>query len=172
MARSLLGLDSTVWPRVLIASAASILIALFASHSSQAQNPPPIPDFTTAFGQVQLDGANVSPSAQTVIAFLNGHACGWGSTQVATDHPDNPPGDVGKTVYDVDVRADGSGIFQIPGCGTQNAAISFYFPESGRMAAEQTTFAGAGFVRVDLSLDTALSHRLRAQLTASDGIVN
>ncbi len=173
MARRLLGATSVAWPRLLIASAAALLIALFASHSSQAQNPPPLPDFTTAFGQVQLDGSNISPSEQTVIAFVNGRACGFGASEVASNDPDNTT-DVGKTVYVVDVRADGSGVFQLPGCGTQNDAISFYFPESGRMAVEETTFTGppAGFVRVDLSLDIALSHRLSAQLTASDGIVN
>ena len=171
MARSLPAIARIPWLRLLVATAALLTLVVFARGSTEAQSPPPIPDFTTAFGQVQLDGANISPSVQTVIAFMNGHSCGWGTTQVASNNPDNPPGDVGKTVYVVDARAAGTGPGQLPDCGSTNDSISFYLPEIGRLALEQTAFkAAAGFVRVDLSLGAPLSHRLSAQLTASDGI--
>ncbi len=154
----------------LLAIAAAALIIWFAAAPLRAQGPPPFPDFTTVFGRALVDGENLSPPAQPLIAFINGHSCGWSSTQLASAREDVPIGDWGRTVYAVDARADGSGLYQIPGCGTAGVTISLYFPLIGRMATQEVSFGGASDVRADLSLDVNLRYRLKAPLMASDGI--
>ena len=151
--------------RFLVAIMLAAFVVWLSTASSQAQDPPPFPNFTTLFGEVQLNDTNITPSNQSIIAFMNGHSCGWNKTQIAEDHPD-----IGKTVYVLDARAAGTSTYRLPNCGSQSESITFYFPEIGWMATESTTFAAASFVRIDLSLGVELRHRLRTPLAASDGI--
>ena len=155
---------------LLAVAVAATLIVWGPDAPSRAQGPPPFPDFTTVFGRaLMIDGGNLSPSEQPLIAFINGRSCGWSSTHIARAAEDVPLGDWGRTVYAIDARADGTGLYQLPGCGTAGDAISFYFPLIGRMAAREASFGSATGERADLSLDVHLRYRLRAPLMASDG---
>ncbi len=130
---------------------------------------PPRPDFFWPYGVVQADGANLNPTAQPVLAFIGGSVCGSATTRVAEAGPDTPPADAGKTVYVVDVLADGPGAGQRPGCGHTGDPVTLYFPASGRIASFHPTFQ-AGGLRVDLQLTQMLSNRLTAAQVTSEGV--
>ncbi len=150
--------------RLAVPAAAVVGLALVAVHADG----PPQPDFFWPYGTVQIDGANIEPAEQPVIAFVNGKSCGDAFTKVAPEGPDTPEGDAGKTVYVVDVLADGTNPGDRAGCGRAGDPVSFYFPPIGRMAAQQPLFT-AGSARVDLDLSVELANRLVAPMAASDG---
>ena len=147
----------------------ALLCAALAAPGALAQGDPPQPDFYWPYGQVQLDGANIQPAGQRIIAIVHGRACGEGNTLVPVAGPGVPPEDVGKTAYVVDVLHDGTGAGQRPGCGMAGAAVNFYFPELGRFAVQQPGFV-VGTQRVDLDLGAALSVRMVVPLVAGDGV--
>jgi hypothetical protein len=149
--------------------AAMLAAALCAWAAAEAQEPPGAPDFAWPYGTVQVDGANLDPAVQPVIALVNGQSCGDGLTQVAGAAPGTPPGDIGKTVYVVDVLAHGSGVGQRPGCGVAGLPIWLWFPVAGRFALEQPLF-GPGGQRADLELGPPLAFRLRSPQVARDGV--
>lgn len=130
---------------------------------------PPQPDFFWPYGRVQADGANIVPEQQTVIALVNGKACGEGETLVAQAGPGVPAGDVGKTVYVVDVLADGPGSGHRPGCGFPGAPVLLYFAGAHRLALQQPVFIVGG-QRFDVDLGPELSYRLQGPMLASDGV--
>ena len=145
--------------------------AAVAAFPSLAQ-PPAFPEFTTVYGRALIDGENLQPSEQPLVAFVNGRACGWTSVGLAPDDDGEDAEadpDAGRTVYAVDARSGGDGLYQIPGCGQAGDAIRFYLPLSGRMAEEEARFGGEGAVRADLSFDVELPWRLRAPQLASEG---
>lgn len=155
----------------LLAVVAAAAVAL-AALPSRAQ-PPAFPLFTTVYGSALADGENLDPREQPLVAFVNGRACGWSATRHALDDEGAPddesePGP-GRTVYAVDARSDGDGLYQIPGCGAAGDAVLFYLPVGGRMAGERARFGGDEAVRADLSFDVRLSWRLRAPQLANDG---
>lgn len=149
--------------------------AAVAAFPSRAQ-PPAFPEFTTVYGRALIDGENLQPPAQPLVAFVNGRACGWTSVALAPDADDagdgddaEPDPDAGRTVYAVDARSGGDGLYQLPGCGQAGDAIRFYLPLSGRMAEEEARFGGEGAVRADLSFDVDLPWKLRAPQLANEG---
>ena len=155
------------------AVAAAVALMGVLAHGAGAQNPVPgPPDDNYVYGQVLAGGANITPAEQTIIAFVNGIACGWDQTRVATDHPDNPPADVGKTVYAVAVRGDGTGPAQKPGCGKGGDLIRFYLPEIRKFATQTAVFTTGDPTstnkRADLSMDIDLANALTIPLIASD----
>jgi hypothetical protein len=104
-----------------------------------------------------------------VIAFVNGQSCGApANTLVAVEGDDVPEEDVGRTVYVIDVLANGANNYEREGCGQPGDAIMLYFPASGRASSEQPLFQ-AGPSRVDLELDVMLGHRVGLPSLASDG---
>ncbi len=152
---------------LLAVTAAAVAVAALPSRAQ----PPAFPEFTTVYGRALIDGVNLQPPAQPLVAFVNGRACGWTSARLAqADDGDGAPDpDAGRTVYAVDARSGGDGLYQIPGCGQAGDAIRFYLPRSGRMAVEEARFGGDGAVRADLSFAVDLSWRLRAPQLANDG---
>lgn len=149
---------------VLPCAALAAALAFVAAHADG----PPQPDFFWPYGTVQRDGANIEPAEQPMIAFVNGSSCGDAFTRIAPEGPDTPQGDAGKTVYVVDVLADGTNPGDRAGCGHPGNPVLFYLPLIGRMAAQQPLFT-AGSARVDLDLTIELSNRLVAPVTAADG---
>ena len=147
---------------------ASLLLGAGVVSYAGAQDPPE-PDFFWPYGTVQVDGANVEPAEQQVVAIVNGVACGESMTFVAAPGPGVPAGDVGKTVYVVDVHADGVGAGQRVGCGSAGDAVALYFPELRRLALQQPVFVVGG-QRVDLALGAELGFRLQGPMVASDGV--
>lgn len=155
--------------------AAAVAVAALPSRAQ----PPAFPLFTTVYGSALADGENLDPREQPLVAFVNGRACGWSATRHAPDdagESDPMPDDEGesdpgpgRTVYAVDARSDGDGLYQIPGCGAAGDAVLFYLPVGGRMAEERARFGGDEAVRADLSFDVRLSWRLRAPQLANDG---
>ena len=141
---------------------AGLLTPAFAQNSPQ-------PDFFWPYGRVQQGGTNIVPETQTVVGLVNGKACGEAVTKVAQAGPGVPAGDVGKTVYVVDILANGTGPGQRPGCGTPGASVQLYFAGSHRMASQQTFFT-AGPQRFDVELGPELGFRLTAPVLASDGM--
>lgn len=137
---------------------------LAAAAAPLAHADPPAPDFYWPYGRVSDGGGNVHPEVQPILALVNGVVCGADQTQVA---PAGDP-DAGKTVYVVDILADGSNPGQRPGCGHAGDAVTFYFPVSGRVALQHPSFA-AGPARVDLDLGPTLSERRFVPLSATDG---
>ena len=150
--------------RVVLAAALAGL-SLVASASAEG---PPVPDYFWAYGRVLVGGANVTPAAQPLIALVNGKACGESQTQVVPADPGNPPADVGKTAYTVNILADGDGPSHRPGCGRSGDIVSFYLPLSRRMAEQHPAFQ-PGPARVDLSLGPPMPNRLAAPLVSNDG---
>ena len=146
---------------------AAAFFALFAFRLAGAQSPPQ-PDFFWPYGTATVGGANLAPAVQPVIALINGKACGSSTTRVAEANPDNPPADVGRTVYVVNVEAAGSGPGQSPGCGMSGLPVMLYFPAAGRIAIQAPAFSPGGR-RVDLELGISLSTRLQLPMTASEG---
>ena len=115
-----------------------------------------------------LDGGNLEPAIQPVIAIVNGKVCGQATTTIALPGAGVPPGDVGRTVYVIDVLAAGSNTGQEPGCGTPGAPVTLYFPQSQRIAVEQPAFQQGGH-RNDLNLATQLVFKLQGPMVANDG---
>jgi hypothetical protein len=151
--------------RTALAIAGTSILAMAGVASAQS---PPLPDFYWPYGQVQLDGENITPPVQPVIAFVRGTACGEAESLVATASADTPAEDVGKTVYVVNIRADGSGPGQQPGCGRNGDAVMLYFPTLVRFANETLLFQ-QGEERVDLSLGPAMPTRLPLPFVSDDG---
>lgn len=129
---------------------------------------PPAPDFFWPYGRALVGGQNISPVSQTVIAFVNGRQCGQATTLVAQPADGTPPGDVNRTVYVVDVLADGAGAGQLPGCGHAGDPVTLYFSGSKRVALQQPIFKQGG-ERWDLDLGPELSFQVSAAMLAGDG---
>ena len=136
--------------------------------SSAVASSPPAPDYFWPYGKVLIDGANITPEVQPVIAFVNGRVCGTAQPLVATAADGTPADDVGRTVYVIDVAANGGGVGQRPGCGHANDRVVLYFPASHRMGSQQPIFKQGG-ERVDLELGVNLQYQLRATQIAGDG---
>lgn len=147
--------------------------AAVAALPSRAQ-PPAFPEFTTVYGRALIDGENLQPPDQPLVAFINGRVCGWTSVRLVPaadgdgEDAESDP-DAGRTVYAVDARSGGDGLYQLPGCGRAGDAIRFYLPLSGRMAEEEARFGGDGAARADLSFGVDLPWRLRAPQLANEG---
>ena len=147
-----------------LGGAVLLLTAVAAPAAAQAPGPP---DFYWPYGIVQADGGNLSPAVQPVYAFVNGIRCGEGVTLVATAGANVPAGDVGKTVYKIDVLADGSRVDQRPGCGEAGDEVTLYFPAMRRFAVQSPTFKQGG-ERLDLTLAGALQYRVITPQTSRD----
>ena len=152
---------------LLIALVAIAGVATFRGVVSGQVPPPPPPDFTTIFGPVQLDGQNIVPNDHLIIAMVNGRGCGYDTTKVAADDPSNAP-DIGKTVFAINVLADGTGSSQALGCGVPGDRIYFYFPDLRRFATETAQFVGIGFERTPLTLSEELTNRIYLPLVVKD----
>jgi len=126
----------------------------------------PVPD--SSYGSVQQDGANISPEQQPVVAIIRGGACGAATTLLAPAGSETPPEDVGKTVYAIDILADGSGPGQRAGCGQSGDQVLFYFPVAGRLATQTAVFQ-PGVDRLNLDLGAPLTTRLTVQSVSDDG---
>lgn len=146
---------------------ASLCLGFAASRPAGAADPPQ-PDFFWPYGKVQVDGANISPPVQRVVGIVNGRACGEASTLVAQAGAGVPAGDVGKTVYVVDILADGANAGQRVGCGHPGDFVSLYFPDIHRFSLQQALFA-PGSLRFDVDLGPELSFRLQGPMLAADG---
>ena len=155
--------------RALTGAGGLVAIATFGSLAV-AQSPPSPPTFTYLYGQALVGGENLSPENQPVVAFVNGRSCGGGTAQtfVATEGQDVPVEDVGRTVYVIDVLADGTNNYERAGCGHPGDPILLYFPMSGRMASTQPLFQ-AGPLRADVDLGVALPQRASIPQVTSDG---
>ena len=136
----------------------------FSGNRAAGAIEPPQPDFFWPYGRVSVDGVNLDPPEQQVIALVHGVACGEATTKVAVDGPGVPAEDAGTTVYVVDVLPAGAR----PGCGTAGDAIMLYFVGSKRLALQQPVFV-VGSQRVDVDLGPALGFQLVGALVASDG---
>jgi len=154
--------------RGLLTFAVSAAVALAVLSSASADSPP-IPDFYWPYGKVLVNGSNLIPFQQAVVGIVNGRACGVDKTLVASASPNTPADDVGRTVYVVNVLADGSASGQRTGCGHPGDAVTLYFPESHRIGLSQGTFQPGG-QRVDLNLGPELTFRVPLPLASSDGV--
>ncbi len=146
---------------------ACAVAALAVLAQADAQTPPQ-PDFFWPYGVIQAGGANVDPVAQPLIAFVRGTSCGAATTKLALAGADVPAGDVGKTVFVVDVLADGNGAGQRPGCGRIGDPVTLWLPLIGRMGTQQPAFK-QGEMRVDVDVAVALSQRRWLPIVSSDG---
>ncbi len=135
----------------------------------QAQTPPGPPTFAYVYGRVTLNGENITPETQPVLAFVNGNSCGGAPAQtfVATDGDVVPEEDIGATVYVIDVLADGENTYERDGCGNPGDPIVLYLPGIGRMAGVQPLFQ-AGPIRADIELDVSLQFRASLPQLATD----
>ncbi|HMO94966.1 MAG TPA: hypothetical protein PKD27_02530 [Tepidiformaceae bacterium] len=145
-----------------------VALTLLSSRDALAQDPP-IPDFFWPYGIVSVDGGNIEPAIQPVVALVNGRVCGTATTTIALPGPGVPPSDLGRTVYVVDILAAGTNAGQLPGCGTPGAPVTFWFPVAQRLAVEQPAFQQGGH-RVNLSLGPELSFRLQGPMISNDGL--
>lgn len=153
--------------RVIGMLGAGALATAGAWGAAQAADPP-APDFFWPYGRALVAGQNLSPPSQTVVAFVNGRACGQSTTLVAPPADGTPPGDVNRTVYVVDVLADGAGAGQLPGCGHPGDPVTLYFSGSKRVAVQQPLFKQGG-ERWDLDLGPELSYHVAGAMLAFDG---
>lgn len=145
-----------------------LLSAAFAAVFSDASaEGPPQPDFYWPYGTVSVEGENLQPAVQPVLAIVNGRVCGSGATSIANAGAGVPSADVGRTVYVLDVLADGTNTGQAPGCGHPSDPVTLYFPESQRLAFERPLFR-QGPERVDLNLGPVLASRLQTPMLAAD----
>ena len=128
---------------------------------------PPAPTFYWPYGTVQVAGANLTPAIQPVLAFVNGRACGSDVTRIATAVEGTPAGDVGKTVYVIDVLADGSATGERAGCGHAGDPVMLYFPQTG-IALQQPQFKQGG-QRVNLDITIQMGFHARLPAMATDG---
>ena len=145
-----------------------LFLALVSLRPAIAQSPPQ-PDFFWPYGTVSFDGGNIEPAIQPVLAIVNGKVCGQSFTTIATAGPGVPPSDVGRTVYVIDVLANGTAAGQLQGCGTPGAPVTLYFPQAQRVAFEQPPFQQGGH-RFDLNLGPALIFKLQGPMLATDGL--
>lgn len=146
---------------------AGMLVLAFCSVSGSGAAgaiEPPQPEFFWPYGRVSVDGMNLDPPDQQVIALVNGVACGETTTKVAADGPGVPAEDAGATVYVVDVLTAAGR----PGCGAAGDAVMLYFVGSKRIALQQPVFV-VGSQRVDLDLGPVLGYQLVGALVARDG---
>lgn len=158
----------TVQRLLLVAAVLGVLAGLSRTPEAQADTPPS-PDFFWPYGKALVSGTNLSPAVQTVIGLANGRACGVDQTLIAQAGTGTPADDVGKTVYVVNILADGTAAGQKIGCGKPGDPVIMYFPESHRVGSPQTVFQQGG-LRVDLDLSTELSFRLNFPLASGDGV--
>ena len=133
-----------------------------------AADSPPVPDFFWPYGLIQTNGNDISPQVQTVMAFVNGESCGTAQTQVATAADGTPPGDVGHTVYVINVLANGTSAGDRAGCGQANAPVTLYLPQSHLIAQQQPLFQ-QGSERVDLNMSVQLSNQSVVPSLSNDG---
>lgn len=156
--------------RIRITALATTAVAGAVCSLALALAQPSPPTFAYLYGQVLVGGQNISPQTQPVIAFVNGKSCTGTPTTtfVATEGDDIPEEDVGRTVYVIDVLADGSALYERPGCGQAGDPIIFWFPEIGRMPSTRPLFQ-PGPTRADLELDVHLAYRGVVPELASEG---
>lgn len=135
-----------------------------------AESQPVPPSFAYLYGRVLVEGENISPESQPVMAFVNGKSCGGApsNTFVAIEGEGVPDEDVGRTVYVLDVLADGTKVYERPGCGHTGDQVILYFPVIGRMSSQRPLFQ-PGPQRADLELDIALQFRAGIPAIATDG---
>lgn len=167
MTRTTRRMSEFVTSRVRVAAIGGTLLLVTAVAGPVSAQAPGPPDFYWPYGIVQADGANLSPAVQPVQAFVNGVLCGEGVTLVATAGENVPANDVGKTVYKIDILADGTRVDQRPGCGTAGDEVTFYFPAMRRFATQNPPFQQGG-ERLDLTLAGPLQYRAIAPATARD----
>ena len=129
---------------------------------------PPTPNFFRPYGTVQSEGSNIAPEAQPVVAFVRDTNCGSSLTFVALPADGTPQDDVGKTVYALDVLADGTNGGERAGCGRPGDAVTLYFPLLHAFASPQPSFV-AGTLRVDAEIGAALPSQVRLGVIGSDG---
>jgi hypothetical protein len=153
---------------LLMLSGALAMVILAAASLVRAADPPQ-PDFFWPYGRVRADGANIVPAEQSVLALVNGKVCGQATTLVAAAGPGVPAEDVGKTVYVIDVLADGSNSGQRSGCGHPGDPVTLYFVGARRVALQQPQFVTGG-QRNDVDLGPELQFRLQGPMLANDGI--
>jgi hypothetical protein len=146
----------------------SVAIVAAAAMAGAASADPPTPDFYRPYGTVQVAGANLAPVPQPVVAFVHDNNCGTGTTSVAAAGEGVPQSDAGKTVYVLDVLADGPGAFERIGCGRVGDAVRLYLPLEHAFLSPVATFKEA-FERVDATVSTPLGFQVRTPLTAADG---
>lgn len=158
------------YARVAGAFAGAIVAAGLIAGVTLGQGIPGPPNFALFYGTVQDNDENIVPAEQTMLAIVNGQVCGSARTSVAEDVPENSPEFIGKTVFTINVMADGDGAFQRPGCGNDGDSVRFYFPEVGRFAEQTGTFAPVegGPLEANLTLGPELSARLSVPLIARD----
>lgn len=167
-------MTSSTRPRIArfaAAGAVALLAAALLTETTRGQDAPGPPDFALFYGTVQDGGENIAPEDQTLLALIDGQACGTVETSVAEAIPGNPAETIGKTVYAIHVMADGTGLFQMPGCGTTGVDVRFYFPETHRLAQQVGTFTSVetgAWTELNLTLGTELSHTLALPLMARD----
>lgn len=149
--------------RVAGALLASVLGAIVLGSAALAQTPP-APDFFWPYGLARSGGVSV-PAGQPVIAFVGATSCGVDQTKIATAGP--PDSDIGKTVYVIEVAANGTGPAQRTGCGRAGDPVIFYLPAMHLLATRQQPFH-QGQERVDLDFDNQLRFRARTPQLASD----
>lgn len=145
---------------------ASLLLALPVVSVAHADNPP-APDFYWPYGQARMGGASLNPSIQPIIAFVRGQSCGYAQTSVAVAGQNVPASDIGKTVYVVDISANGTSPGERPGCGQAGDPVLLYLPALHRTALQQPQFH-QGNERVDLDFDNALPYQRYSPQLASD----
>ena len=157
---------NSAWSRtgVLLASCCLAAIVAGVAHADG----PPVPDLFRPYGVAQTAGSNIAPEEQPVVAFLHDTNCGVGQTLIALPDIDTPPADVGKTVYALDVLADGDGPGQRPGCGHPGDPVTLYFPALHALATPKPLFA-AETARVDVEVGAPLPFSLQTALLANDG---
>jgi len=107
-----------------------------------------MPSELRLYGSVLVDGVNLQPQGQPLVAIVNGRVCGATTTFL---NPDSEPVDGGLTVYVLTVAAGGSRANELPGCGADGDPITLYLPEVGLLVSPPVTFS-SGWARADLSL--------------------
>ncbi|MGI8925468.1 MAG: hypothetical protein ACR2HN_02330 [Tepidiformaceae bacterium] len=156
---------------LIVGTLGASILGLLAAPQAGAVDPPGVPGLPfIAYGQVSSGGVNIVPSEQPILAFVNGNSCGSATTLVATAGDNVPPDEVGKTVYVIAVLAAGSsGAGTGPGCGRPGDRVTFYFPETRRLALERPTWGGETDERHNLTLGPPLATRARLIAVAADG---
>jgi hypothetical protein len=138
---------------------------LFIPRVALAQAPSRL--FAYLYGRVAVDGECRAGDAAR-LAFV-GKSCEVRPRNfVTTEGDDIPPEDIGKTVYVVDVLADGHNVYEREGCAHPGDPILLYLPAIGRMSSTQPLFQ-PGPVRADLQLDIWLGYRQVVPAVASEG---
>jgi hypothetical protein len=139
-----------------------------AAVSTALADGPPVPDFFRPYGLVQSGGANIFPETQPVVAFVRDTNCGSGATFVALPADGTPASDVGKTVFALNVLADGTGGGERRGCGRVNDPVMLYFPVLHALATPKPKFV-VGTVRIDVAVGAVLGSQARLGAIGADG---